>query len=213
VLDALQAQRDVDPRCDRGVFRKDGEYWTISYEGNLFHLKDSTGLHYLSRLLREPGREFHALDLSRSDEECPLRSRPRPRGCFEQTPSALGLGSAGELLDEQAKAAYRRRMQELREELEEAVTWADPERASMLRRELEMFSEELARSVGLGGRDRIAASSSERARVNVTKAIRSALRRIARCNPPLAEHFGFAVRTGTFCSYDPDARSAVVWDS
>jgi hypothetical protein len=39
------------------------------------------------------------------------------------------LGDAGEMLDEQAKAAYRRRLSELREQLEEAKELGKVDRA------------------------------------------------------------------------------------
>ena len=38
-----------------GVFRKEGEYWTVGYGGNSFRLKDTKGLGYLAHLLRHPG--------------------------------------------------------------------------------------------------------------------------------------------------------------
>src|SRR5262245_10321758 len=40
-----------------------GEYWTLAYEARLICLRDSKGLRQLALLLREPGREFHVLDL------------------------------------------------------------------------------------------------------------------------------------------------------
>jgi len=155
-------------------------------------------MHYLARMLQEPGREFHALDLVRS---------PRPPSARD----GLGLGHAGELLDDRAKASYRHRMAELRNDLEEADSWGDAERASKAREELEILAEELARGVGLGGRDRVAASDAERARVNVTKAIKATIKRIRHDHPSLARHLNFSVRTGTFCSYSPEAPAAVIW--
>ena len=180
------------------VFKKEGEYWTIAFEGRLFRLKDSVGMHYLARMLQEPGREFHALDLVRS---------PRPPSARD----GLGLGHAGELLDDRAKALYRHRMAELRNDLEEADSWGDAERASKAREVLEILAEEFARGVGLGGRDRVAASDAERARVNVTKAIKATIKRIRHDHPSLARHLNFSVRTGTFCSYSPEAPAAVIW--
>src|ERR1700689_1994535 len=47
-----------------GVFRKEGEYWTVGYGGNSFRLRDTKGLGYLAHLLRHPGAEFHVLDLA-----------------------------------------------------------------------------------------------------------------------------------------------------
>jgi len=49
---------------EKGVFRKEGEYWTVSHRGNSFRLKDSKGLGYLAHLLRHPAVEFHVLDLA-----------------------------------------------------------------------------------------------------------------------------------------------------
>jgi hypothetical protein len=68
------------------------------------------------------------------------------------------LGDAGVLLDATAKAAYRARLAELRAELEEAEGFNDPARAAKARQETEFLVAELARAVGLGGRDRRAAS-------------------------------------------------------
>ena len=73
------------------------------------------------------------------------------------------LGDAGVLLDATAKAAYQARLGELRAEVEEAEGFNDPVRAARAREEMEFLVGELARAVGLGGRDRRAASHAERA--------------------------------------------------
>src|SRR5271167_1223976 len=113
----------------KGVLDTEGEYWTVGYGKNSFRLKDSKGLGYLAHLLRHPAVEFHVLDLAggiadqRDDDETGHSARALPRGeeDLEQAGIHIGsLGDAGEMLDEQAKAAYRRRLSELREELEEA---------------------------------------------------------------------------------------------
>jgi hypothetical protein len=62
-------------------------------------------------------------------------------------------------------------------------------RAVLARQESEFLSEELARAVGLGGGDRKAAAATERARLNVTRAIRSTLD-IADFSPALHVHLG-----------------------
>ena len=123
-----------------------------------------------------------------------------------------GEGDAGPLLDVQAKAAYRARVTELQEEIEEAESFNDPERASRARDELGFLARELAGAVGLGGRDRKTGSDAERARVNVTRAIRTALKRIADHDPVLGRSLGGAIRTGTFCVYEPAPGDEPVWD-
>jgi hypothetical protein len=76
---------------------------------------------------------------------------------------------------------------------------------------MQSLAHELAAGTGLGGRDRRASSGSERARVNVTRAIRSAIARIADQSPALGQHMVTTVRTGTFCSYVPDVRVPLIW--
>jgi hypothetical protein len=129
-----------------------------------------------------------------------------------QSDLAVGrMGDAGEMLDAQAKAAYKRRTAELREQLEEARELNQPELVDRVEDEIETLGRELSRAVGLGGRDRRAASAAERARINVTRAIKIALERIAEHNPALATLLTSSIRTGTFCSYTPDSRLPTSW--
>src|SRR5713101_9575921 len=108
----------------KGVFRKEGEYWTVGFSGKSLRLRDSKGLGYLAHLLRHPSVEFHVLDLAGGiagqgdDDETSQSAHGLPRGAedLEKTGIHIGnLGDAGEMLDDQAKAAYRKRLSELRE--------------------------------------------------------------------------------------------------
>lgn len=189
------------------VFRHEGEYWTITYQSLTFRLRDTVGLGYLARLFREPDRELHALDLAGTRlGEVALSRVAAPAGGLHAGPD-----DAGPMLDGRARSVYRRRLTELAEELEEAREWNDLERADRAAREIDALTEQLAAAVGLGGRDRKAASQAERARVNVTKAIRAGIRRIARYDARLGEHLRHSVRTGTFCSYAPDPAAKINW--
>jgi hypothetical protein len=42
------------PSAHTGVFRKEGQFWTVGYGGKSFPLNDSKGLGYLAHLLRTP---------------------------------------------------------------------------------------------------------------------------------------------------------------
>ena len=186
-------------------FRREGDYWTIAFDGKVIRMRDAKGLGYLARLLRHPHREFHVLDLLTGD--APRGASARPERL------AVGTPDAGDVLDEPAKHAYRGRIAELEAEIEQARRWNDPERAAHAEAELDALTRELAGAIGLGGRDRRAASDSERARASVTKAVRGALRRLDAEHPELGRHLSVAVRTGTFCSYDPDPRLPVTWNA
>src|SRR5260221_8571552 len=104
--------------AQKGVFCKEGEFWTVGYGANAFRLKDTRGLGYLAHLLRHPAVEFHVLDLvggiaGRHDEDETGKSAERlPRGDEDLAQAGIqigGLGDAGEMLDDHAKADYRRR--------------------------------------------------------------------------------------------------------
>jgi tetratricopeptide (TPR) repeat protein len=194
------------PTAVVGVFRAEGEYWTVVFEGKPFRMRDAKGLRYLARLLANPGREQHALDLARMDHVGPSTAPG------DADLNADRHGDAGVLLDPEAKAAYRRRLDELQSEVDEADAFNDSERAARARQEIEFLTDELAGAVGLGGRDRTAASAAERARISVTRAIRSAMSRIAEQSPALGRHFEATIRTGTFCSYNPDPRVPMSWE-
>jgi hypothetical protein len=201
---AADGPSPVRPGPDLSVFRRDGEYWTLRFDGAAFRLRDAKGMGYLARLLAQPGRELHALDLAQGT--APASGQ---RSEAELTTSALD--DAGPRLDATAKAAYRERLQELEAGLREAEEWNDSERAARIREEREFIAHELAGAVGLGGRDRKAAAAAERARISVTRAIRGALERIEAQSPDLGRHFAATIRTGTYCSYTPDPRLPITW--
>jgi pimeloyl-ACP methyl ester carboxylesterase len=188
------------------LFRREGEYWTVAFGGQVVRMRDAKGLGYLARLLRHPHHEFHVLDLLAG-------AAPRGNDTARGDGLVAATADAGVMLDEPAKRAYRERIAELEAEIEQARGWNDLERAARAEGELDVLTRELARALGLGGRDRRAASDSERARVSVTKAVRGAVRRLEDQHPDLGRHLSLAVRTGTFCTYDPDPRMPLSWDA
>src|SRR6202030_2551298 len=162
------------------------------------------GLGYLAHLLRHPGAEFHVLDLAggiagqRDDDETGQSAHGLPRGDEDLEKAGIhigNLGDAGEMLDEQAKVAYRRRLSDLREELEEAKEAGNVERAEQAEEEIDALTRELSRAVGLGGRNRRAASASERARQRIGKTIKSVLDRIERSDATLGDFFSRCIKT------------------
>jgi tetratricopeptide (TPR) repeat protein len=206
--------------AQKGIFRREGEYWTVAHDGKSFRLKDSKGFGYLAHLLRHRAVEFHVLDLAggiasqREDDE-PGQAQSLPRGDEDLEKAGIHIGSlgdAGEMLDEQAKVAYRRRLSELREEQEEAKAAGNVERAEQAEQEIDALTSELSRAVGLGGRNRRAASASERARQSITKTIKAVLERIAQSDAQLGDILSRCIKTGTFCSYQPDPDFPIEWE-
>jgi hypothetical protein len=114
-------------RVDRAVLDREGEVWTIEFDGLVRHVMPLKGLDYLSVLLRHPGCQILSVE---------LEHRAAPEGVRE-----------------------------------------------------------------------------ERARLNVTRAIQSVIGRLDQLHPSLADHLRATVKTGRFCSYRPDPRVPIRWES
>ena len=194
LADIPQEQRQAQTPVGRGPNRitREGDVWAISFDARTVRLRDTKGIHLLARLLTEPGHEIHALDLVGA-------------------PGLVGGDDGGPVLDATAKHAFRRRLNGLAEDLEEARRNNDPERAARAEAEIDALTDQLAAAVGIGRRDRRAASQSERARVAATCNLRTVIQRAADVHPSLGRHLEMTIRTGTYCSYQPDPRVPIDW--
>jgi tetratricopeptide (TPR) repeat protein len=199
--------RDEQPVASFNVFRREGDYWSVSFEGHTIRVRDLKGMRYLARLLADPGREYHVLDLVAAETGSDAQGASSHAAGLPRS----ALGDAGESLDAQAKDAYRRRLAEIDDDIEQARAIGDAERAAQADAERDFLVQELARAFGLGGRGRRAASASERARAAVTRAVRQAMTRIAEHHPQLGQHLSRTIRTGTYCAYVPDPRAPAGW--
>jgi tetratricopeptide (TPR) repeat protein len=199
------APPDDVPRSNR--FSREGEYWSVTFGKETVRLRDAKGLRYLARLLAAPGREVHVLDLLAAEHAPP--GDLSPPGV---TGSRLGANDIGQILDNRAKDAYRRRLTEIDDDVDDARRLGDSARVEQALAERDFLARELSRAVGLGGRDRRAGSASERARASVTRAIRHALARIRGQHAALGTHLDRTIRTGTYCAYLPDARVPTAWE-
>jgi hypothetical protein len=190
------------------TFRREGEYWTISYEGRVIRIKHAKGMAYIAHFLAHPGREFHVTDL------VPFGKGVSAGVANAKTIDELtrsDLGDVGPALDATSKSSYRQRLRDLRAELDEATSMGDAGRVEGAQEEIEFISKELARAVGIGGRDRKINSGTERARLRVTNVVRSAVRKIAKEYPALGRYLALTLHTGSLCSFEPDARFPGVW--
>jgi len=190
---ALERARRLRPQDSAGgeappcAVRCDGEVWTLAFAGRVAALPDAKGLRDLHTLLARPRLDVSATEL--------LGAAP-----------ALG---ADPVLDDSARADFRRRLAELDAAVDRALAGGEEATAAALERERQDLLDELRRATGLGGRARRLGDDAERARKTVTARIRDSLRRIDARHPELAMHLRSTVTTGTWCRYQP--REDVPW--
>ncbi|MFI6501377.1 AAA family ATPase [Nonomuraea typhae] len=179
------------------VFRLEGGVWTLTFAGRTAHVPDAKGLHDLRALMGSPGAEIPAVELL------------NPAGGAEAVAARRMGGDA--VLDDEAKARYRRRLDLLDEEIDRAAERGDDRRAAAYDVERQALLDELRRAAGLGGRSRRLGDEAERARKAVTNRIRNTLRQLGERHPELAAHLREAVSTGATCRYQPAEPVTWTW--
>lgn len=198
-------------------FVRQDDFWTICYHGKTAFLKSNKGLECLSCLLSSPGREYHVSQLVACNPGEKTLVPPsaavtskRLRGDGGQLVMS-GVHDGTPLLDSQAKAECKRRLEDLRDQEDEAERFNDPDRAAKARAEIDAIAHYLSTATGLGGRDRKTSSEAERSRCAVTKRIKQAIQKIADVIPTLGHHLTARIKTGYFCSYTPHPDRPVAW--
>jgi tetratricopeptide (TPR) repeat protein len=175
------------------TIRRGHRHWQLTVAERETVVADRLGVHYLARLLTNPGRSISALQLaSESADPAPETTR-QP------------------LLDEHARSAYRRRVQQLTDELAAADVRGDQGRSQRLQTELDELLAELRRVSDKGGRSRPFVDPGERARTAVRKAIKRAIDEIGASDPDLGAHLRATVTTGNMCCFTPDPDQPLHW--
>ncbi|WP_170110734.1 hypothetical protein [Flavilitoribacter nigricans] len=164
-------------------FLQKGEFWEIGFAGESALLKDAKGFHDLARLIAEPEKEWH---------------------CTELMGAVLVDVQETAALDAKALTSYRTRIRELQAELQEAEQMNDLGRTGSLQSEYDQLLSYLSGSLNQKGQARNLGASTEKARAAVTWRIRSAIKKIDRQHTALGRHLSHAVKTGNYCSYQPE---------
>jgi hypothetical protein len=171
-------------RTDENVFTLAGDLWEVVFAGRTATVRSSKGMADLGRLLASPGREIH---------------------CLELVGATTDESSTGAVIDATARRQYEERIRELQAEIDEADAAHDHARAERAQVEFDAIVDHLTSALGLGGRVRDAAGSTvERARSTVTQRLRTTIKRLASAHPELGRHLAASVRTGIYCSYQPE---------
>ncbi len=173
----------INKKVSSNSFYLNGNAWTISFKDASIILKDAKGLHDIYKLISQPNREFHCLDLMGS-------------GIDERDNTST--------IDHKAKTAYHKRIKELQEDIADAEALNQTEAIGPLREEYDSILEHLSQSLGLSGKTRKVGSTIEKSRSAVTWRIRNSIKKIEKSHPELAIHLSKSIKTGTYCNYSPE---------
>lgn len=167
----------------RSIFKKEQAIWHFEFERVEATMPDLKGFHDIAALLAAPENEIH---------------------CTELMGSESSMAENDVAIDDQAKSAYKKHINDLEQDIEEAKVNNDIGRKEALQKELDQIIDHLSKNLGLGKRSRKMKSPADRARAAVTLRIRSAIKRLTEHHPALGKHLTNSVRTGVFCGYFPE---------
>lgn len=176
-----------------------GELWRLSYAGEHCLLGDRKGMRYLERLLAAPAASVHVLSLlAEADAMAPASAFAFACGEEDGLVNGARFDAPERTLDARSALAYRRRLRELEEQRDEAIALHDLGRKQRACAELEFLQSELA------GSARVRHVPTERARKAIYNCIQHAIKRIAVQHESLAKHLQLSIKTGNYCSYEPE---------
>jgi ribosomal protein S18 len=189
------------------VFRKEGDFWLIRYEGEEVRLKDLKGFQYIHRLVSESPSEIHVHDLAggpvTSDD-----AKDKDLGYGKQLGISIAdLGDAGEVMDKDGLKGIRRRLEDLETQHASAVEAGEPEEAAEFGEQIEELKKYLSGAEGLSRRPRKATDPTSRAQRAVAKCIKTALDHVRDMHPSLWEHLDSGIHQGRVCYYRPAKRT------
>lgn len=175
----------VAPRTEtvtKGKFVHNGDVWELSYLNLSVAIKDCKGLHDIAKLLEQPETQLNCTELM-----------------------GVVLETAGtSMIDDRAMKEYKTKVRTLKVDISDAEEMGLYQKADQLRSEYETLVEHLSKVMGLSHKIRKTGSSMEKARAAVTWRIRNAIKKIEKVHPQLAKHLANSIKTGTYCSYEPE---------
>ncbi len=179
---SLQNSRQLRQAVSESYFLKQKASWKISFDGRTIYLQEVKGFYDIHKLLSQPRQLIH---------------------CAELMGTTL-VGKGERIFDSKARQEYEKKLLELQVEIEEAESHSNFLKLEKLQVEYDNLIEHLSQALGLKGKVRESGNPIEKARSAVTWRIRNAIARIESQYPLLGAHLSNAIKTGTFCCYQPD---------
>lgn len=211
------AESDQELSAQGILFNKEGQVWRVGVKGEPFVLiKDIDGMSYIDHLLKNPDKTISCLNLYYAIKGHPgeLRANnPYSKMTQDQLeehnlPTIVGFEEADNVIraDDLAKTLEALNiLKEQHEELEGAEDTQSQVDQKGIAYQIENIEKQLRRDTNRQGKSRILPPSldNERARSNVSKAIRSAIKNIESHSPRLGKYLIETIQMGSEVRYLP----------
>jgi hypothetical protein len=188
----------------------------IEYQGESDTFKNLKGFRYIKQLIQTPDVEIPVELL------CDSVDKPMPNGgalgsgaaetAYSVEPGLSEeeqLGSGIEMTDKESIKEYRRHIEHLKRQIEDAEELGDDDKKHELEDELDTMRRHVTANTNYGGQPRKVLSAKEKQRKRVQKSIKAAIEATEDTMPRFHRHLSTAITTGATCRYVPE--SGVEW--
>lgn len=167
-----------------------GDTWRLVFDGQETFIDDKKGARLLAILLCNPNKNIYCLDLQAQERSNPIIKANE----FEDV-----------VADPEAIKAYKEKLSECREELEDAEHCNDYGRIDSARQQVDFITEHLLKLEGFNGRTRTFSTNAEKARKSVRKNISDLIKSQAMSRlPAVQQHLTNSISYGKFICYAPE---------
>lgn len=183
-----------------------GDFWLIRYAGKSINVKDSKGMKLISVLLNRPRTDMSPTELvnlfNKPDPDALSKSQARTDS------DLLPSGDSSQLsIDEQTISTIKKKIVELREDIQDAINIQDSITAEKARSEIDSLVAFLNKNT-YRGKVKLMNSTMEKDRKSVGIAIRRAIETIQQTHEELAAHLTNSIRgRNNGYSYLPEAKT------
>jgi len=199
-------------------FRFDGETWTLQFDGKVVFEPDWLGLHYIEQLIQRPCKDIHSSGLvtgAYGESEEIMEAKYLFESGVAITEADENEIADGvklqvvttefrdEILPDEDRTIVLGLLEKSKVELAILKTKGSVSSIPDKEWEIEEIEKYLAKT-RFGRKNACFDSRAEKDRKSVAKAIKEAIQKIAKSHPSLAEHLRKSIKTGVYCSYQPE---------
>lgn len=185
----------------KNIFRNRGDRWDVRFNGGkVAHVDDLKGMGYIARLLARADVPIPATELANPLIDGKLMEKAGL--CGAENGSASG-SEPEQLFGAETLQSCQKRLREIGGELDVARKNNDLADIERLGQEKQGVMDYLRTSTGISGQARGFTNDVEKARKAVANAINTAINRIKKMEPRLAQHLDKLIDRGTDCKYEP----------